>query len=400
MTSAGGFVRARRAAASVGIVLALGATFAGAIDTAAAQDSPAKRAPAQSAGSAQAITAQMNNAIALTRGGKIDTGYAQLNAALDAADRLDDAQFVMRQYYQATATLRAVKRDDLAEKLFARALQGKAAAQSPPGNADVLLSYAILISDHARIAEAVPLYMKAIAAYNAYWGEGSEESLIANDKLAVALSANGSAASATNLGRHNFELSEKALGPDHRTTWKLANNYADMLREIGAPAKALELDLFAIEKRAKHYGENHLNTLVTVNNAGQDFLNLGRFDDARRYFRRHRAIATVLAPKDPTFAGQADAWLFYTDMLAGRCRDGPDRSGAAGGDRCQRGEFRGFPAHQGSWAGRRQTRAARRARQRHAAARDRACDLDAGLHRAASGQLRDQARHRDRADRC
>ncbi|RTI40183.1 hypothetical protein CSW15_07530, partial [Thermus scotoductus] len=73
---------------------------------------------------------------------------------------------------------------------------------------------------------------------------------------------------------------------------------------------------FAIEKRAKHYGENHLNTLVTVNNAGQDFLNLGRFDDARRYFRRHRAIAVAMAPKDPSFAGQADAWLFYTDMLA------------------------------------------------------------------------------------
>ncbi|MGF6311604.1 CHAT domain-containing protein [Bradyrhizobium sp. i1.8.4] len=314
MTIAGGFARARRAAASLGIILALGAVLTGPIDTAVAQDSRAKRAPAQGAGSAQAITAQMKSAIALTRSGKIDAGYAQLNAALDAADRLDDAQFVMGQYFDATATLRAVKRDDLAEKLFVRAFQGKAAAQSPPGNADVLLMYAILISDHARIAEAVPLYMKAIAAFNAYWGEGSEESLIANDKLAVALSANGSAASATNLGRHNFERSEKALGPDHRTTWKLANNYADMLREIGAPAKALELDLFAIEKRARHYGENHLNTLVTVNNAGQDFLNLGRFDEARRYFRRHRAIATVLAPRDPSFAGQADAWLFYTDM--------------------------------------------------------------------------------------
>ncbi|MGY4476672.1 CHAT domain-containing protein [Bradyrhizobium sp. USDA 3364] len=316
MTIAGGFAGVRRIAASFSIILALGAVLAGPIDSAAAQDSRAKRAPAQGAGSTQAVTAQMRNAIALVRSGKIDAGTAQFNAALDAADRLDDAQFVMGQFYDATATLRAVKRDDLAEKLFVRAFQSKAAAQSPPGNADVLLSYAILLSDHARIAEAVPLYMKAIATFNAYWGEGSEESLIANDKLAVALSANGSAASATNLGRHNFERSEKALGPDHRTTWKLANNYADMLREIGAPAKALELDLFAIEKRAKHYGENHLNTLVTVNNAGQDFLNLGRFDDARRYFRRHRAIATMLAPKDPSFAGQADAWLFYTDMLA------------------------------------------------------------------------------------
>lgn len=316
MTIPGRFAHARRVAASLGIILTLGAALIGPIDPAAAQNAATKRAPAQGAGSTQAITAQMKDAIALTRSGKIEAGAAQLTAALDAADKLDDAQFVMGQYYDATATLRAVKRDDLAEKLFVRAFKSKAAAQSPPGIADVLLEYAILLSDHARIAEAVPVYMKGIAAFNAYWGEGSEESLIANDKLAVALSANGSAASATNLGRHNFERSEKALGPDHRTTAKLANNYADMLREIGAPAKALELDLFAIEKRVKRYGENHLNTLVTVNNAGQDFLNLGRFDDARRYFRRHRAIATVLAPKDPSFAGQADAWLFYTDMLA------------------------------------------------------------------------------------
>ncbi|TWC00630.1 CHAT domain-containing protein [Bradyrhizobium macuxiense] len=315
MTIALGFARVRRAAASLGIVLAFGTVLTGPVDSAAAQDSRARRAPAQGANSVPTVTAQLKNAIALTRSGKIDEGFAQLNAALDATDRLDDAQFAMGQYFEATATLRAVKRDDLAEKLFVCAFQSKAAAQSTPGKADLLLMYAILVSDHARIAEAVPLYMKAIAAFNAYWGEGSEVSLIANDKLAVALSANGSAASATNLGWHNFVLAEKALGPNHRTTWKLANNYADMLREIGAPAKALELDLFAIEGRAKHYGENHLNTLVTVNNAGQDFLALGRFDDARRYFRRHRAIATALAPKDPTFAGQADAWLFYTDML-------------------------------------------------------------------------------------
>ena len=195
MTTAGRFACARRVAVSLGIILALGATLTGPIDSAAAQNARAKRTPAQGAGSTQAVTAQMKNAIALTRGGRIDAGAVQLNAALDAADRLDDAQFVMEQYYDATAALRAVKRDDLAEKLFVRAFQSKAAAQSPPGNADVLLEYAILLSDHARIAEAVPLYMKGIAAFNAYWGEGSEESLIANDKLAVALSANGSAAS-------------------------------------------------------------------------------------------------------------------------------------------------------------------------------------------------------------
>ncbi|WP_456816610.1 hypothetical protein [Bradyrhizobium sp. USDA 4512] len=331
-----GFARARRAAASIGVVLALGAVLSAAIDTAAAQNLPAKRAPAQGGGSTQAIAAQLKNAIALTRSGKFDAGYAQLLAALDAADKLDDAQFVMEQYFDATATLRAVKRDDLAEKLFVRAFQSKAAAQRPPGNADVLLMYAILLSDHARIAEAVPLYMKAIAAFNAYWGEGSEESLIANDKLAVALSANGSAASATNLGRHNFERAEKALGPDHRTTWKLANNYADMLREIGAPAKALELDLFAIEKRAQTLWRE------PSQHAGDGQQRRPGFPQSRPLRRR-----PPLFPPPPRDRGRDGAEgselcrtgrrlaVLHRHARRRRCRDRAGRSGAAGGDRRQ-----------------------------------------------------------------
>ena len=108
MTIAGGFARARRASASIGVVLALGAVLTATIDTAAAQSGPTRRTPAQGAGGTQTITAQIKNAIALTRSGKIDAGYAQLLAALDAADKLDDAQFVMEQYFDATATLRAV----------------------------------------------------------------------------------------------------------------------------------------------------------------------------------------------------------------------------------------------------------------------------------------------------
>ena len=57
-------------------------TVTGPIDSAAAQNARAKRTPAQGAGSTQAVTAQMKNAIALTRGGRIDAGAVQLNAAL------------------------------------------------------------------------------------------------------------------------------------------------------------------------------------------------------------------------------------------------------------------------------------------------------------------------------
>jgi|GEM_PF-1686186 len=281
-----------------------------------AQASPPTRLSQRDKAARESILTQIRSAIPLLSSGNTEESYQRFLSALDAADKLDDPQFVIGQYYDVTHGLRQTGHDDLAEKLFVKARQSNAYTKSPPENADILLEYAILMSDHHRIQEAVPIYLEAIAFFNAYWGEGSEESLIANDKLAVALSTNGSAASATNLGHRNYELSLKALGPDHRTTWKLANNYADMLREIGAPAKAFELDRFAIEHRAKHYGENHLNTLVTVNNAGQDLLMLGHYEQARRYFRRHRAIATVLRPQDPSYAGQADAWLFYTDMIA------------------------------------------------------------------------------------
>jgi hypothetical protein len=80
---------------SLGIILALGATLTGPIDSAAAQNSRAKRTPAQGAGSTQAVTAQMKNAIALTRGDATDATGKRLSpgqALLSSSQQLVDAE--------------------------------------------------------------------------------------------------------------------------------------------------------------------------------------------------------------------------------------------------------------------------------------------------------------------
>src|SRR5262249_10230655 len=44
--------------------------------------------------------------------------------------------------------------------------------------------------------------------------------------------------------------------------------------------------------------------------------NLGRFADARRYFVQNRDIAVALNWTDADYVGQADAWIFHTDLRA------------------------------------------------------------------------------------
>ena len=119
-----------------------------------------------------------------------------------------------------------------------------------------------------------------------------------------------------NIEQRNLEIAERVLGPDDRFTWKLQNNLADMLREIGAPSRALGYDLNVLSRRTGYYGANHFNVLVSANNTAQDYLDLGDYPAALRYFQQNRDIAVALK-QEGNLVEQADAWILYTQLLAG-----------------------------------------------------------------------------------
>jgi CHAT domain-containing protein len=137
--------------------------------------------------------------------------------------------------------------------------------------------------------------------------------------LATGVAAFGQIASAINIEQRNLKLAEQVTGTDDRFIWKLQNNLADMLRQMGAPTRALQYDLAVLEKRIGYYGPNHFNVLVSANNTAQDYLDLGKYDEALRHFQQDRDIAVVLK-QEGNLVEQADAWLLYTRVLSGTQR--------------------------------------------------------------------------------
>ncbi|TRC78904.1 CHAT domain-containing protein [Mesorhizobium sp. WSM4307] len=247
--------------------------------------------------------------------GRFDEGYAQLRATLLDAARSDLYDFTVESYSNAGATFLNNQILDYAEEIFAEGLKTRAMQQDVEKRGDFYLNYAMLKQAEKDYQGFVSMCATATNLYAQYHGKESQELLFANDVLATGVAAFGQIASAINIEQRNLKLAAQVAGTDDRFIWKLQNNLADMLRQMGAPTRALQYDLAVLEKRIGYYGSDHFNVLVSANNTAQDYLDLGKYDEALRYFHQDRDIAVVLK-QEGNLVEQADAWLLYTRALS------------------------------------------------------------------------------------
>ncbi|MCO5146068.1 MAG: CHAT domain-containing protein [Aquamicrobium sp.] len=262
------------------------------------------------------LKARIRSAFSLMQAGRGEEGYPRLREALLASARTDHHVFTIRQYMEAANLFHANGMNDQAGELFADGAQTQAAQADIKELADFYLAYAQLrtaVIDPQQ--HFVPLYTTATHLYARHYGNESRELIHANDKLATAMGDIGQYGTAVSLMQGNYDLALDVLGPDDTITWRLANNLADVLRGLGAPSRALEYDRVVLENRIRHYGQNHFNTLVSANNNGQNYLDLGDWDNARKLFTLCRDI--VVATGDETNLPVMEAWLDYTDLVSG-----------------------------------------------------------------------------------
>ena len=216
------------------------------------QASPASKSPADSQ---EALTARIDAAYKLMmEAGRFDEGYAQLRAALLDAARSDLYEFTVESYSNAGATFLNNQILDYAEEIFAEGLKTRAMQQDVAKRADFYLNYAMLKQAEKDYQGFVSMCATATNLYAHYHGTESQELMYANDVLATGVAAFGQIASAINIEQRNLEMAERVIGTDDRFTWKLQNNLADMLRQMGAPTRALQYDLNVLEKRIGYYG--------------------------------------------------------------------------------------------------------------------------------------------------
>jgi len=283
---------------------------------AALAPSPANADQRQTAPDAieDALTARMKAAYELLVGGRFDEGYGKLRAALADAARTDRYVFTVKSYTEAGTLFYQNDIFDKADEIFAEGAETRAMRQDVKERADFYLNYGLVKQAERDFPGTVKTFTASTNLFSQYYGNESRELIYANDLLATAVQGFGSTGNAINIEEGNLKLGQRVLKPDDQLIWKMQNNLADLLREIGAPSRALAYDLDVLAKRVGYYGPDHFNVLVSANNTAQDYLDLGKYSEALRYFRQNRDIAVALK-QEGNLVEQADAWILYTQVL-------------------------------------------------------------------------------------
>lgn len=300
-----------------GAILAFAALF-GAAAFAHAEDAQA----AAAASAPQPAEAVFEDRIRAAYGlmqteGQFDEGYRRLRAALAELAGTGHFALTVRKYTEAGQIFHQNSFGQEAEDVFAEGEKTHAMQEDVRERADFYLAYGQFKVAAKDLARVVPLLTAATNLYAQYYGNESPELMNGNDVLATSLATMGQYGTAVNLFQQNYDLALKVLGADDRITWRFANNLADTLRAIGAPARALEYDLMVLEKRTAYYGRDHFNVLVSANNTAQDHLDLRDYAGALRYFELNRQIAGAFRAQDPILEEQAEDWILYTRLISG-----------------------------------------------------------------------------------
>jgi tetratricopeptide (TPR) repeat protein len=169
-----------------------------------------------------------------------------------------------------------------------------------PDTAQVLNDLATLLQDQGALAEAHPLYKRALAICEKQPGPEHPDTATCLNNLASLLQDQGVLAEARPLYERALAIYEKQLGPEHPHTATSLNNLAGLLRDQGALAEARPLLERALAIREKQLGPEHPGTAKSLNNLATLLEDQGALAEARSLFERALAIyETRLGPDHP-----------------------------------------------------------------------------------------------------
>jgi len=143
---------------------------------------------------------------------------------------------------------------------------------------------------HARLAEARPLFERALAIDETAYGPDHPQVAIRLSTLALTLRDLGEPGNARPLFERALAIDETAYGPDHPKVAIRLNNLALTLRDLGEPGNVRSLLERALTIDEASYGPDHPTVALGLNNLAWILRNLGEPDKARPLEERAAAI--------------------------------------------------------------------------------------------------------------
>ncbi|MGH7242155.1 MAG: tetratricopeptide repeat protein [Phycisphaerales bacterium] len=155
--------------------------------------------------------------------------------------------------------------------------------------------------DHALVLE-----VKANLAWMLYWAAMQDKAIAAELKPQRLQRSRV-------LGEQVLDARKRVLGEDHPETLTTMNNLASTYRALGIQDKADALSRAELETSIRVLGEDHPDTITSLANMGASLRGQHKYEEALPYLERAiRASRKVLAPDNP---GTAYALGWYGSCL-------------------------------------------------------------------------------------
>ena len=185
---------------------------------------------------------------------KIDVAKAEAWSKEDQANILEAVKATEGGVNGVNAAILARMREWLAES--ARAVGG-----GEDADMDDMMNLASLLRDQGKLAEAEPLYRRALAGSEAQLGEAHPSTLASVNNLAILLKNQGKLAEAEPLYRRALAGYEAQLGEAHPQTGDAHFNFAIFMEAKGDMDAALHHLRAAARTYEQCYGVEHAETL-------------------------------------------------------------------------------------------------------------------------------------------
>ncbi|OFW06364.1 MAG: hypothetical protein A3H96_22285 [Acidobacteria bacterium RIFCSPLOWO2_02_FULL_67_36] len=179
-----------------------------------------------------------------------------------------------------------------------------------------LHNMAIVAADLDGYRPALALHQRALALAEKTLPPDDLGLAVIMDFHAVLLRGVGEHARSRAMHEQALAIREAKLGPDSVPVAGSLTNLSVVLAELGDDRRALEAADRALGIYERSVG-NHINTVEAADHVAAIHARNGRFDLARRYYQRSRAILQVIRPPDHPSIGNATQELGTVDLAAG-----------------------------------------------------------------------------------
>ena len=241
----------------------------------------------------------------------------QQRHALDEATALGGSKLIARVSNELAQLLQRTNRLGEAEPLMRRALAIYDASfgQRLPNVAVCLNNLAMLLHETNRVGEAERLMWRALEIDRTALGEQHPNVAIRLNNLAQVLLNMNRVEEAEPLMRRALEIDVATFGEQHPNVAICLNNLATLLRDTNRIEEAEPLMRRALEIDVAAFGEQHPNVAIRLNNLATLLQDTNRIEEAEPLARRALEIGEVALGKlNPSVAT-------YLDNLANLLRE-------------------------------------------------------------------------------